>query len=258
MFSSSLSSQQQSKVPQPTQPTQQTQQFQQTLPSQQRTQYVQESQEPKEYDVSKESQFQQSTSISKNVSIRQNFHSESENLLNDVVNELLFDAYTCKSMAYYFDRDNVGLFGMADFNRWIAYDCSQKARIVMDYIVERGGEVSFDDIKKPDSQDWGSPLDSLKSLLKYKQILYDLVLKIHETACNNNDPHLTDFLETELIEPVATIIRKIAVLVSNLSVAGTGLGEYQFNKDLEKHLSQIITVSKLPSFHERDFEMSPF
>lgn len=195
--------------------------------------------------------------ISKSL-IRQNFHDESESLLNDLINLLLENSYTCKSMAYYFDRDVIGLFGMADFNRWCAFDNAINARKVMDYIVERGGRVCLDDIKKPDTTEWGAPIESLKSLLKEYQELYDLVLRVHDKAHENHDPHLNDFLETELVEPVATIIRKIGVLISNLSTAGTCLGEYEFNKDLEKRLFQIIHTTKLQHFHEREFEMSEF
>ena len=47
--------------------------------------------------------------------IRQNFHSESEALLNKQINMELFASYVYLSMSAYFDRDDVALHGFAKF-----------------------------------------------------------------------------------------------------------------------------------------------
>lgn len=187
-----------------------------------------------------------SSSISQNVSIRQNFHKDSESLINDLINMSLELGYTCKSMAYYFDRDDIGLYGMSDFNRWCAREAFATARYLMDYIVVRGGRVQFETIKKPDTEEWGSPLESLQSLLKYKQKLNALVLKVHDSATDNHDPHLNDFIESEILKPLVSFIRKIGVLISNLKRAGPNLGEYQFNKDLNQYLKDFMKTSSVP------------
>lgn len=179
------------------------------------------------------------------VSVRQNFSEESENLINQLINTFLVKSYTCNSMAYYFDRDDVGQFGMADFNRWCARDGYLCARILMDYVIVRGGKVVFDTVRKPEKMEWGSPVESLQSLLDIKRCVYEQVLKVYKNACDNNDPHLTDFLETEIIRPLVEFIRKVGVLVSNCRTAGPNIGEYQFNKDLELHLVEIMRESKL-------------
>lgn len=179
------------------------------------------------------------------VSIRQNFTDESESLINNLINNLFFGCYTCTSMAYYFDREDIGLFGMADFFRWCARDSYQCCRLLMDYIVVRGGEVEFDTIKKPEKTEWGTPLEALDYLIDLKKVINQQVLKVHNQACQQVDPHLTDFLETVILRPLVEFIRKVGVLVANLQRAGPKLGEYQFNKDLELHLQQVMRNVKL-------------
>jgi ferritin len=152
-------------------------------------------------------------------------------------------------MAYYFDREDIGLFGMANFYRWCAREGYQCARLLMDYLVVRGGEVQFKTIKKPEKDEWGTPLESLQYLVDLKKVINQQVLKVHSSACESNDAHLRDFLETVLLRPLVEFLRKVAVLITNLERAGTKLGEYQFNKDLELYLLDImrdVKVSNLP------------
>lgn len=49
------------------------------------------------------------------VDIRQNFSEEVEQEINDLIHLLMIGGYQCLAMATYFDRDEVGLFGMAHF-----------------------------------------------------------------------------------------------------------------------------------------------
>jgi len=179
------------------------------------------------------------------VSIRQNFSEESENLINQLINNLYFGYYTCTSMAYYFDRAEIGLFGLADFFKWCSLEAYQCARLLADYIVVRGGEVEFETIKKPEKNEWGTPLDALQYLIDLKKVINQQVLKVHTNACEQVDPHLTDFLESTILRPLVEFLRKVGVLVANLERAGPRLGEYQFNKDLELHLREIMRDTKL-------------
>lgn len=184
-----------------------------------------------------------------NITIRQNFSDESENLINQLINNILFGCYTCTSMAYYFDRPNISLFGMANFYRWCAREGYQCSRLLMDYLVVRGGEVQFQTIKKPEKDEWGTPLESLEYLVDLKKEKYQSVLKVYSDASEHNDAHLNDFLETVILRPLVEFLRKVAVLITNIERAGPKLGEYQFNKDLELYLLDLmrdVKVSHLP------------
>lgn len=172
--------------------------------------------------------------------VRQNFAQDSEEFLNSLINILIAGCYGCESMAYYFDRSDIGLYGIADFCRYGSFFVMRLNKTVMEYIVERGGKVSLASIPKPD---WGhnmTPMKFLECLLTKLRDLYNYALKVHENADTKKDPNLTDFIETELIEPISLIIREIEVMVCNLNLAGTGLGEFEFNKDLERYLNEYV------------------
>ena len=48
--------------------------------------------------------------------VRQNFHAESEALINKQINMELYASYAYLSMSAYFDRDDVALHGFAKVN----------------------------------------------------------------------------------------------------------------------------------------------
>jgi len=148
-------------------------------------------------------------------------------------------------MAYYFDRQDIGLFGMANFYRWCAPDSYQCSRLLMDYLVVRGGEVQFQAIKKPEKSEWGTPIQALEYLLDLKKVINQQVLKVHSVACEQNDAHLNDFVETSLLRPLVEFVRKVGVLIANIERAGPKLGEYQFNKDLELYLNDLMRDAKV-------------
>lgn len=49
------------------------------------------------------------------VDIRQNFSTEVETEMNDLIHFLMVGGYQCVAMSAFFDREDVGLFGMAHF-----------------------------------------------------------------------------------------------------------------------------------------------
>jgi ferritin heavy chain len=186
-----------------------------------------------------------SSTTSSNVSIRLNFHEDTESALNKLANEFLNQSYVCTSMQYYWDRDNLGMYGLASLNRFFAISELRCAKTIMDYIVGRGGQVVLEDIKKPSTDTWGAPLDSLQALLDMKKTIQQSILKVHDIADKNNDEHLKDYLEMQFLEPAIAFARKVGVMITNLQRAGPGLGEYQFNKDLELHFTEIFKESKI-------------
>ena len=49
------------------------------------------------------------------VSIRQNYHEETEDAINHQINKELYVGYVYMSMGYYFERCDVALYGLAKF-----------------------------------------------------------------------------------------------------------------------------------------------
>ena len=104
--------------------------------------------------------------------IRQNYHAESEALLNKQINMELYASYVYMSMAAYFDRDDVALHGFAKFFRENSSEERYHAMEFQKYQNMRGGRVVFQDIAKPNNDEWGSPLEAI-------QAAFDLEKKVN-------------------------------------------------------------------------------
>ncbi len=174
------------------------------------------------------------------VSIRQNFHVETENSLNEVVNLMFNIAYSFDSSCYFYERDDVAMFGMAKLFRHCRQKMLEGTRKLMKYIVARGGKVVFEDINPPEKHEWNSPVQSLEALLNWKKSFQVALLKTHQIAQKNKDAHLQEYLESDFMEPTLVFIRKTGVMIANLEKAGVGFGEYQFDKHLNLNFSEIL------------------
>lgn len=201
-------------------------------------------QQQEQYQGQQKTQTRTSTTGSQSL-IRQNFSDNVEHMINQLINTFITNSYRCSSMSCYFDREDVALFGIANFHRWASWSDALCAKGLIDYMLLRGGCVEFEDIPKPDRDEWDSTVDSLAQVLEKKKSTYDLVLKIHEVAVQENDPHLIDFLEVNYIRTLADFNRKVGILIANARLAGDGVGEYEFNKDVELSLDYIIHAHKL-------------
>merc|ERR1712098_473841 len=90
--------------------------------------------------------------------IRTNFHSSSEALINKQINMELHASYVYMSMAAYFQRDDVALQGFAKRFRENSDEERGHAQKFIDYQGMRGGRVEFQNIQKPNTDDWESAL----------------------------------------------------------------------------------------------------
>lgn len=199
--------------------------------------------------------------------------SECEKMINNLINVFFASAYRCKSITYYYECPTVGLFGLANIHRWSAISEVMFARGLMEYLKVRGGRVVLKEIPEPkqvkDQLEFlvvepdGTPcfesvsetskkdtefvVESINCLLLGKRAVYDYLLKVYEKAWEEFDPHLTDFLETNFIRPIANVNRKLGILQSQaiLACEEESVGVYEFNMDVEKNLLKIMTVNKL-------------
>ena len=103
----------------------------------------------------------------------------------------------------------------------------------MKYMNKRGGRVYLQDIKKPDRDEWGSAIDAFQTALNIEKEVNQSLLDLHQISSTHNDPNLNDFIETEFLNEQVELIKQLSDYITQLKRAGTGLGEYQFNKHLE-------------------------
>ena len=111
--------------------------------------------------------------------IRQNFKEESEALINKQINMEFYASYVYMSMYTYFDRDDVAYSGMAAFFKKSSDEEREHGEKLIQYQNKRGGKVVFQDIAKPSSMEWGTPLDALEAALELeKTVSIKLFLKM--------------------------------------------------------------------------------
>ncbi len=73
-----------------------------------------------------------------NMSIKQNFHSETEAAINDQINLELQASYVYQSMAFYYDRDDVALPGFSKYFKHNSDEEREHAEKFMTYLNKRG------------------------------------------------------------------------------------------------------------------------
>ena len=165
--------------------------------------------------------------------IRQNFHETSKRAINDQINMELSASYVYQSMAFYFDRDDVALPGFSRFFSENSKEEREHAEMLMKYLNKRGGRVVLQEIRRPEMDNWGSGLNALQIALGHEQKVNESLLRLHSIASQNNDAHLTNYLESEFLDEQVDAIKKLSDLITQLKRVGAqGLGEQIFDKDL--------------------------
>lgn len=166
--------------------------------------------------------------------IRQNFHGETEDGINNQINMELYASYTYQSMAFYFDRDDVALPGFSSLFKHDSDEEREHAEKLMKYLNKRGGRVVLKDIKKPSKDEWGTGLQALEAALDLEKLVNQSLLNLHALATAKSDAHLTDFLESNFLDEQVEAIKELGDKITKLKRAGaSGLGEYIFDKDLK-------------------------
>lgn len=166
--------------------------------------------------------------------IKQNFHAECEAGLNKQINLELYASYVYQSMAWYFDREDVALKGFHKFFKKSSEEEREHAEKFMKYQNSRGGRVVLQSIEKPERDEWGSGLDAMQMALSLEKNVNQTLIDLHKMASQQNDAHLTDFLEGEFLDEQVESIKQIASFVTQLKRVGPGLGEHMFDQELQK------------------------
>ena len=165
--------------------------------------------------------------------IRQNYHQESEAGVNRIVNLELQASYTYQSLEFFFNRDDVALEKFYEFFKEQSHEKREQAERFLKFQNRRGGKNYFQDIKKPDRDEWGNGIQAMDYALKLEKNLNQALLDLHKIATEHADPHMCDFLESHYLEKEVELIKKLGDHITNLkrtTANDPGLGEYLFNK----------------------------
>merc|ERR1712080_338241 len=120
---------------------------------------------------------------------------------------------------------------------------------LMEYQTKRGGRVVFQDIAKPSSMEWGSPLEAMEAALELEKTVNQSLIDIHKAADAKGDAHLCDYLEAEFLDEQVKGIKSIGVWITKIKRAGDGLG---------LHIMTRRSDPKFPLLHMNSIGFSPF
>nr|GMD85545.1 ferritin-3, chloroplastic-like [Ipomoea batatas] len=167
---------------------------------------------------------------------RQKYSDECEAAINEQINVEYSASYAYHSMYAYFDRDNVALKGLAKFFMESSEEEREHAEKLMKYQNIRGGKVKLHSILSPLSEfehvEKGDALYAMELALSLEKLVNEKLLNLHAVAQRNNDPQMTDFVESEFLEEQVEAIKKISVYVTQLRRVGKGHGVWHFDQML--------------------------
>jgi len=164
--------------------------------------------------------------------IKQNFHQDTEALINKQINLELYASYVYLSMASYFSREDVALHGFAKRFRDASKEETAHAHKLMEYQCMRGGKVVYKDINKPNIEEWGTPLEAMEASLELEKTVNQSLLDMHKVAGSHEDAQFTDFLEGNFLKEQVEASKEIVDLITKMKRAGEGLGVHIIDKEL--------------------------
>merc|ERR1712223_681889 len=164
--------------------------------------------------------------------IKQNFHSDSEALINKQINMELYASYVYLSMSAYFARDDIALMGFSKRFRDASKEEKEHAENLIDYQNMRGGRVVFREVAKPTCDEWGTALEAIEASLELEKTVNESLLNMHKMADSHGDAQMTDYLEGTYLKEQVEAIKEIADLVTKMKRAGDGLGLHIIDKEL--------------------------
>merc|ERR1712198_15152 len=151
-------------------------------------------------------------------------------LINKQINMEFYASYVYMSMYTYFDRDDVAYSGMAAFFKKSSDEEREHGEKLIKYQNKRGGKVVFQDIAKPSSMEWGTPLDALEAALELEKTVNQSLLDLHKAS--DGDAHLCDFLEGEFLGEQVDAIKETSGWVTKMKRAGPGIGFHLIDKEI--------------------------
>jgi len=164
--------------------------------------------------------------------IRQNYHEDCEALINKQINMEFYASYVYLSMSSWFNRDDQALHGFAAHFKNESGEERAHGMKLMEYQTKRGGRVVFQDIAKPTTMEWGTPLEAMEAALELEKTVNQSLLDLHKVAGDKGDGHLCDFLESEYLGEQVEGIKAIGDLITKMKRAGDGLGLHLIDKEM--------------------------
>ncbi|KAK9806224.1 hypothetical protein WJX72_006011 [[Myrmecia] bisecta] len=178
---------------------------------------------------------------------RVGYHREAEYAINEQINIEYNMSYVYHAMSSYFNRDNVGLPGLAAFFRASSLEERSHAQMLMDYQSTRGGHVRLASLTAPEGEynheEKGDALHAMELALSLEKLNFQKLRDLHEVADKHNDAQMADFVESMLAEQVEGV-KEVATYVAQLRRVGKGHGVFHFDERIRARAESMDASAK--------------
>ena len=90
----------------------------------------------------------------------------------------------------------MALHGFAKKYRADSEEEREHAMKLVEYQNKRGGRVVFQDVAKPERQEWDTALQAVEQTLEMERTVHRHLLELHKTADGHGDAQMTDWFGT--------------------------------------------------------------
>ncbi|KAK9823158.1 hypothetical protein WJX72_000696 [[Myrmecia] bisecta] len=166
------------------------------------------------------------------------YEPESEAAVNEQINIEYNISYVYHAMWAYFDRDNVGLPGLAAYFKEHSDQERRRAELLMTFQNVRGGRVKLKAISPPemdfDQPEKGDALYTMELALALEKLNFQKLKHLHDVA---------EQADGEFLTPQAQTVKDVAVHVAQLRRVGKGHGTWHFDRELRESLDSAEKIA---------------
>ncbi|XP_036917682.1 ferritin heavy chain-like [Sturnira hondurensis] len=170
--------------------------------------------------------------------VHQNYHQDSEATISCQINLELYTLYIYLSLSYYFDCDTVALKNFAKYLLQQSHEERKHAEKMMKLQSQQGDQIFFQDIKRPDHDEWENGLNTIECMLHLGKSMNQSLLDLHKLATEKSDPHLCYSMEIYYLDEQVKSIKELGDQANNFCRLGapeSGRAKFLFDKHTERH-----------------------
>lgn len=152
-----------------------------------------------------------------------------EKALNEQINAEMYSAYLYLSMSAYFESEN--LSGMANWMYVQYQEEMSHAMKLYRYVNDRGGKVTFKEIKAPQTS-WKDSVDVFTNVLEHERHVTSLINSLVDLAIEEKDHATNNILQWFVAEQVEEEANAEDILEKTKRVIDSKNGLYLIDKEL--------------------------
>ncbi|KAK7795728.1 hypothetical protein U0070_014514 [Myodes glareolus] len=165
--------------------------------------------------------------------VGQNYDCDCEDAVNNYIQLQLSASSVYLSMAFYFDRDDVGQENLKRFSLSKSHDHKASAEMFMILQNQCGGCIDLRNISGRDRDSWHGGIQAMEYAFHMEMTINQSLLNLHELAKGKGNAYLCNFLEQSCLNQQVQVLKEVNQYLTNLRQMGApenDLTEYLFEK----------------------------